>query len=182
MLLDIIKYFAQYVPSEVMLELFDKNKLNDPLYDELKTYVASLTNPVLPNIDKIIISQDEDDIKEIVGKSNGFIMMIEHGIIQGEAPNQMGIRKMKASLSVIIAHHFNESKCDAMSAAVIMHNCLSMLNKIVQTMTEDSTETTLKDYASESITIAPLGQGEGSLGLYESIGYVMSFNINNKDW
>ena len=182
MVIDIFKYFAQFVPQAVLLELFDENKLNDAVYDDLKAYVEALTDPILPGIDKFIISQDEDAIKDIVNKTDGYLMMVEYSVIQGDALDQMGMRDMSSSLSVTIAHHFKNKKLDHITEAVLMQRCLDMMKVIVSTMTEDNSVSALKDYAQGSITIGPLGQGEGTFGLYGSVGYIMTFDINNKGW
>lgn len=178
MVTDQFKYFAKFPPNDAVLKLFDDNSLNDAGYTELLDYVNTLSNPVLPDVSAYIFTQDENMIRTIVEKTDGYIMMVEFGPVNGSGRDKIGLRDVDFNFSVIIARHFKQRKYDPVTETIIMDKCLDMIQSVIDTMQIDDEADEACPFLkliAGSFDIAPLDPAGGLFGLYESIGYVLSF-------
>lgn len=185
MVLDVLKYFAKFPPKLAVQNMFSENSLNDESYTEMSDFVATLNNPILPLIEQFIFSQDETQIRNIVEKTDGFLMMVEYGAINGSGRNGVGVRDVDFNLSVIIARHFKQRKYDALTEAVIMDRCLEQLQTLITSMQADNEAEDACPFiglADGGFDIAPLDPTGGVFGLYEAIGYVLSFKRSNNQF
>lgn len=109
-LLELFKYFAKFVPKEVLKNMFVKSKNNEPGYDELLAEVMALPDDhVIADIDCYIFSSNEEFLSQKIKNSKSNVLYVEYGAVS-YAPNELHGTKTKLGLHV--ACPYNASNND----------------------------------------------------------------------
>lgn len=179
MLSDILKFFARFPAATAIAGMFSSSSTDVPGHSELHDAISAASQELIPAIEKFIFSQNEDEIRNIVSKTDGYLMMVEYGPIKVTAPNRVGVRDSGFGLSVIVAHHLSSRKYDAASEALIMDQCLDYLKQIfveMKRVDDDENACPLKLWTREQVDFAPI---EPQM-LYQAIGWNLTFSYVSK--
>lgn len=136
---NLIRYFAKYPQKEGILEHFKRSAEEYAGYMDLKTYIKSLPDvSVIPELETLIISTNEEIIKQKVNNIKGYFLMIEYGVIPTGEPRSGGVRESKAHISLIVAKKHETQNIDMFEEALESDKMLGILNTIINQMIKDS--------------------------------------------
>lgn len=178
MLSDIIKFFARFPATNALDGMFSATSPDVLGHSELLTEMKAASLQLIPAIEKFIFSQSEDEIRQIVTKTDGYLMMVEYGPIRVSAPNSVNVRESGFGLSIIVAHHLNTRKYDAATEALVMDQCLAYLKQIFDEMKrvdDDEDHCTLTNWTRNQADFAPIEPQ----ALYQAIGWNLSITYSS---
>jgi len=174
-LLDILKYFAKFPNKAAVLENF--TQANNPIigYTELKDYIESLPDPLMPELTGFHFSSDEKTIREKLGGIQDYFMLLEYGPIAITPPDTIGSRDQDWSLSVIFGYPQNKAGDDVISESIIMDKLYDLAFRLKNQMILDNKAICpLKRFAQSSINIMPAEP----FHFYNNLGVIISFTKN----
>jgi hypothetical protein len=177
MLTDILKFFARFPAAKAIDGMFTANLPAFPAHAELYAALKTASTEMIPAIEKFIFSQNEDEIRQVVDKTDGYLMMVEYGPIRVSSPNAVGVRESGFGLSVIVAHHLHTRKYDTASEAIIMDQCLAYLKQIFTEMKrvdDDENSCPLTNWTRNQADFAPIEP----MALYQAIGWNLSITYS----
>lgn len=136
-LIELLKYFAGFVPKDVLKKTFIKKKGAPAGYDQLVTELMNLPDDkIIPDIDNFIFSDKESFLRQKIKNSEKTVLYIEYGAFT-YAPNQLqGVRE---KLAVHVAYPYSESNNDNLSETLIMNRMHNILCSILDRMEKDQT-------------------------------------------
>ena len=178
MLSTIVTFFARFPASAAFAEMFSATSQIVPGHSELKAAMIAANQQLIPTIVKFIFSQSEEEIRQIVDKTDGYLMMVEYGPIRVSAPNQVNVRESGFGLSIIVAHHLHTRKYDAAAEALIMDQCLAYLKQIFNEMKrvdDDENSCALTGWTRNQVDFAPIEPQ----ALYQAIGWNLSITYSS---
>lgn len=173
MILDILKYYAQFPNHDKVMDLFLKGSDIEE-YDVLKTVIASL--PIksrLPEIDFFVFGQSFDAVKLQVDQILfGSYLFIEVGDITSIKDNRNRVDD-KIRMSATLAYKVSNNT-DLIEEAIFSNKTLFLLNRLRECMLNDNIPW-LKEISSSS-EIKPFVVKE-----FSSIGWTLFFERSGSD-
>ena len=136
LIIELFKYFSKFVPKDVLEKIFiqpDGSKKTG--YDEIKSEVlASGDECVIPEIEKFVLSINENFISDKMKNSNGIVLFVEYGKLNVDHDKPKGITE---ALAITVAYNFSEKNNDNLNEIILMNQCLEILHKIILQMGEE---------------------------------------------
>jgi hypothetical protein len=139
LIIHIFKYFAKFVPKEVLKSIFiQPDGSRKTGYSEIESEILAQSNDsVINDIEKFVVSINENFISERIKNSHGFILFVEYGKLHVDHDIEKGLIQ---SLAVTIAYNFSASNNDNLNEIIHMNGCLEILDKILRQMGEEQEE------------------------------------------
>lgn len=178
MLTDILKFFARFPAKTAIESMFSANDSGISDYAALKTDIIAEADELISDIKKFIFSQNENTIREIVDKTDGYLMMVEYGPIRTSSPNAVGVRESGFGLSVIVAHHLFTRKYDTAAEILVMDQCLTFLKQVFTEMkrVDDDEDTChLVNWTRGNVDFSPIEPQ----ALYQAVGWNMTITYSS---
>ncbi len=174
-IIDIVKYFARYPKREGVLKNFKRASGSDE-YNGLKTFIADLPDPLMPDISELIFSSDAEEVMNRIQNIDNYFMFIEYGSMTARYPDKVRIRKIDFSLALYICYHGNTRNMDSMDEAIIMDKCLQHCFNIAAKMIADDNEICPHQrFAESDINFSPVEPAS----MFSSIGWGITFKKAN---
>jgi hypothetical protein len=136
LIINLFKYFSQFVPQEVLKGIFiQPEKSRKPGYPEIEAEIrTSADTNRIPDIEKFIVSINENFVSERIKNTKGIILFVEYGKFSVDHETMKGV---KESLAVTVAHTFTDTNNDNLNEILLMNQCLEILDRIIRTMKEE---------------------------------------------
>ncbi|GAB1358668.1 hypothetical protein MASR1M31_04470 [Porphyromonadaceae bacterium] len=158
MLPSLFKYFAKFIPKDVLTKSFIQPKSSlIPQYNEISSYVLSLPDDdVINDLTWFVLSANERMVSERVRNNNGYTLFVEYGKITIDSES---LSSTHQHVAITVAHPLSDSNKDNLSEILILDRCLSILQSILFTMHKNQEELefcpskTLIDYP---VTVTPI--------------------------
>ena len=139
LIIELFKYFSKFVPKDVLEKIFiqpDASKKTG--YDEIKTEILATGNEnVIPEIEKFVLSINENFVSDKIKNSNGIILFVEYGKLSVDHSMAKGITE---ALAITVAYNFSNKNHDNLNEIILMNQCLEILDKIIRQMGEEQEE------------------------------------------
>jgi len=140
LIIKLFRYFSRFVTVPVLKEfLIQPARSQHPGYAMIEAEI--LSDPALatrmPEIERFVLSINEQYVSEKIKNSKGVILFVEYGPIAADFKSINGV---KQSLGVTIAHNFTHTNHDNLNEALLMNRCLDILLTILRQMTLDQGE------------------------------------------
>jgi hypothetical protein len=139
LVIDLFKYFSRFVPKNVLESIFiqpDGSRKSG--YAEIEAETLSQCNDsVICNIEKFVVSINENFISERIKNSHGFILFVEYGKLNVDHNIEKGVVQ---SLAVTVAYNFSDNNNDNLNEIIQMNQCLCILDRIIRQMGEEQRE------------------------------------------
>lgn len=134
-MIDLITYYAKFVPKTVIEAMFVSGK-DEFGYNDLKTSLMALPNThVIPEIKRFIFSPNSKYVLDAIRSTPDFILFIEYDKISF-APIQDRATQQRFGLSII--HEWDMNSDDNPNELLIMDQCKAMLERILWQMFNDT--------------------------------------------
>lgn len=136
LIIDLYKYFSQFVPKQVLKNMFiQPDKTQKTGYEEVKAEIMSSGNSkVIDEIKTFVVSINNDFVDQRIKGAKGIILFVEYGKISLNHEQADGI---KEALSVVVVNDFSIANNDNLNEILLMNDCLNILDKILRAMQED---------------------------------------------
>lgn len=158
-LIYLFKYFAKFIPKDVLKKMFVKSKGSVEGYDEIAAEVLSTSDDlVIPDFDAFIFSPNEAFLSKKMKNSNKTVLYVEYGAFT-YSPNEM--QGVKEKLALHVAYPYSYSNNDNLNEVLIMNKMHGILCSILDQMEKDQTElnfcasTELITFPAEIVAIDP---------------------------
>lgn len=144
-------------------------------YEELKGYIAGMSEPLVPDISNFVFGQRFEDVKRRVDALIGTYLFCDFGEIQSSQDNIGSIEDTHKRAVTVAVKLGNKS--DMVEVAIQSDRTLKLLNEVRAYMMYDSRYMSWLKPISDNQTIVPFVSPELS-----SIGWSMSFVASAPDW
>ena len=173
---DIITYFAKFPAREGVLNLFASSTDKTTGYQALKTTITNLPAPLLPSITQMVFSTSEAVLADKLRNMKGFFLLLEYGAVQTASENNAGSRESAINLAVTVGYPHVATNSDVFEESLIMDQCLTLVNTIVQQMITDNEEGVchMGHFIEGSFKTSPVEP----VMLYGNMGFVVNFTKN----
>lgn len=158
-LIYLFKYFAKFIPKDVLKNMFVKKKDTEAGYGEISSEVLNAPDDfVIPSIDAFIFSANEDFLKKKLDNSRGTVLYVEYGAFSYQPNTIQGVRE---KLALHVACPYSASNNDNLSEVLLMQKTHTILCSILDQMEKDQKElnfcgqTELIRFPAEIVAIAP---------------------------
>lgn len=134
LIINLFKYFAKFVPKDVLQEIFLQPLSSRKAgYDDIESEVLALSdNDIIPDIEKFVVSINENYVSERIKNSQGFVLFVEYGKLSVNHEIEKGIVE---SLAISVVHNFSDNNNDNLNEIILMNQCLDILDQILRQMT-----------------------------------------------
>lgn len=177
LIINLFKYFSKFVSKEVLEGIFiQPDNSRKTGYSEIESEIlAQSDNNVIDEIEKFVVSINENFISERIKNSHGFILFVEYGKLNVDHNTEKGIVQ---SLAVTVAYNFSDNNNDNLNEIIHMNKCLDILDKILRRMGEEQSEL---DFCanSELITYPAEIQAVDPMSFYGCGGWCAMFTNAN---
>ena len=175
-ILDLLKYFAKFPNKAGVLDIFHNGKSNYAQYAELKKYMESLPEGLVPEIRSFVFGSSLESVKARVNKISGTYLFVDFGEFSCSRDIRNSIEDSQR-LAVTVAMKTTNS-ADITEEAIASDISLELLNKVRGCMLADSEqrERWLEELSTEH-TIVPFEAAD-----LISIGWTLMFDISGSDW
>lgn len=175
-ILDLLKYFAKFPHKDGVLDIFYNGTSQYPQYLELKEYVSSLPDSLVPEIQSLVFGSSLESVKARVNKITGSYLFVDFGEFSCSRDMRNSIEDSQR-LAVTVAFKISTSS-DIMEEAIVSDMSLQLLNQVRGCMLADSEqqERWLEKLSSDH-TIVPFEAPDLS-----SVGWTLMFDISGSDW
>ncbi len=130
--IDLYKYFAKFVPAEVLSKSFTQSELlRGPGYDEIAIEVQQFSTQRIPEIDTFVVSINENFVSDRIKNSKDFILFVEYGKISYTPDRERGTTE---HIAVTVVYPISGNNTDNLKELLIMNQCLEILQRIIDTM------------------------------------------------
>lgn len=160
LLLEIFKYFAKFIPKEVLKDMFVKSKNTAPGYDELLAEVMAFSDEhVIPDIDAYIFSSNERFLSQKIKNSKKNVLYVEYGAVSYSPNDKHGI---KTKLGLHVATPYVASLSDNPTELFQMSRQQVILMNILDQMERDQNsyefcgDSQLITFPAEIVAIDPI--------------------------
>ncbi len=172
-IIDLIKYFSKFPLKDGVLKLFSRNEdTGSAEYEALRDYVIALPAGLIPDLEALIVSTDENDIKELVRSQNGYFLLLEYFQFSTSAPDKTYSRDTKFSLSLSVLHKQDKSGTDLIDEALVMNQCLNYILELEGLILDDDSDLCAwLRYLDSGIQITPVEPHFA----WQNMGWVMTF-------
>jgi hypothetical protein len=133
----LFRYFARFVPAAVLREIMiqpDASRCAGYAEIEFEVLHPELTDVRIPEIEKFVLSVNENFVSERIKNAKGFILFVEYGKITADFDRALGV---KESIAITVAHSFSDASHDNLNEALLMNRCLNLLFRILRQMKAD---------------------------------------------
>lgn len=139
LIINLFKYFSKFVPKSVLESIFiQPDESRKVGYSEIESEILNQSNDsIIMDIEKFVVSINENFISERIKNSNGFILFIEYGNLNVDHDIEKGIVQ---SLAVTVAYNFSDNNNDNLNEIIHMNRCLDILDSILRKMGEEQKE------------------------------------------
>lgn len=158
-LIQLFKYFAQFVPKDVLKKMFVKSKDQQEGYNEVASEVlAAPDDLVISGIDGYIFSANEKFLAQKIKNSHKTVLYVEYGAFS-YTPNTM--HGVKEKLAVHVAYPYSGTNNDNLNEMLIMNRMHDILCSILDRMETDQNDlnfcgdTNLIEFPAEIVAIDP---------------------------
>lgn len=171
MILNLLKYFAQYPQKEGVISMFSNGASQSPQYSTLLEYVKNLPDPLMPELENLVFGQSYDDVKRRVNDITGNYLFIDFGEFSSSRDSRNSILDQQ-KLAATIAMKLTDS-ADMVEVAIASDVALSLLASLRKKLIQDSqsSATPWLDKISDNHDIMPFVSPE-----FKSIGWTLMFN------
>ncbi|MEA4975721.1 MAG: hypothetical protein VB046_08305 [Paludibacter sp.] len=139
LIINLLRYFSKFVGKAVLGKMFIQpatSRLTG--YDSIKTEILAMGNDdVIPEIQKFILSMNENYVSEKIKNSNEFILFVEYGKMTVDPDSQ---NEVMQSLAVSVVHNLSKTNNDNLNEIILMNKCLEILDIIIRKMHEEQNE------------------------------------------
>lgn len=131
LIINLFKYFSKFVPKDVLEKIFiQPDGSRKTGYSEIESEVLSQgDDSVIDDIEKFVISINENFISERIKNSHGFILFVEYGKLNVNHDVEKGIIQ---SLAITVAYNFSDNNNDNLNEIIQMNQCLDILDRIIR--------------------------------------------------
>lgn len=175
MILEYLKYFSRFPARDGVLDMFINGSSELYEYEELKGYIAGMSEPLVPDISNFVFGQRFEDVKKRVDTLIGTYLFCDFGEIQSSQDNIGSIEDTHKRAVTVAVKLGNKS--DMVEVAIQSDRTLKLLNQVRAYMMYDSRYMSWLKPISDNQTIVPFVSPELS-----SIGWSMSFVASAPDW
>jgi hypothetical protein len=175
MILEYLKYFAQFPSKKAVNDLFSNGRSKLPEYAELKKQIKELPDSVIPDITGYVFGQRFEDVKKRVDSLTGTYLFCDFGEISS-SQNNIGSITDSHVRAVTVAAKIPDSS-DMVEVAIYSNRTLYMLNLIRAHMIKDARTHSWLKPITERQTIVPFVAPE-----LQSLGWTMKFTASASDW
>lgn len=134
-LITLFKYFAKFVPKQVLHKMFVKSSKQIAGYAEVSSEVLTATDDfVIPEIDAYVFSANEEFLTKKIKNSQGTVLYVEYGAFS-YTPNRM--HGVKEKLALHIAHPYSATNNDNLNEMLLMDKMYKILTSILDQMEND---------------------------------------------
>ena len=140
LIIKLFRYFSRYVPIPVLREiLIQPERSRFAGYSEIEAEILSdpsdpTLNIRIPEIEKFVLSINENFISERIKNAKGYILFVEYGKIAADFQRANGVSQ---SIAVTVAHNFSDAGHDNLNEVLLMNRCLDLLMIILRQMNAD---------------------------------------------
>ncbi|MDR0681175.1 MAG: hypothetical protein LBG15_04895 [Dysgonamonadaceae bacterium] len=133
---NLFKYYSRFVPKESLKEIFIQPEHSRRAgYSEIEAEIMGSDNKsVIPEIERFILSVNENFVSEKIKNFNGIILFVEYGKHSIDHSVMKGIKEL---LSITVARNFSDANNDNLNEILLMNQCLEILERIIRTMYEE---------------------------------------------
>lgn len=174
-ILDILKYFAAFVPKDAISDMFRLN--GAPGYAALKAELAAIPDTrIIPGIKCFIFGPDEEAVRQRISDAPGTYLFIDYGEATSYI-DSMDVKMDKMHISITVATPTPEDT-DQPSLALHQDATLAILKTIRDTMRADSYDNPdLEWLPMEASTVSPFI----AKALAGSTGWMLEWNARFTD-
>lgn len=134
-LITLFKYFARFVPKNVLQKMFVQNSKQMQGYAEVATEVLNTSDElVIPEIDAYVFSANEDFLTKKMKNTQGTVLYVEYGAFN-YTPNK--IHGVSEKLALHIAHPYAATNNDNLNEMLLMDKLFKVITSILDQMEKD---------------------------------------------
>ncbi|MDR0681761.1 MAG: hypothetical protein LBG15_07940 [Dysgonamonadaceae bacterium] len=137
LIIKLFRYFSRFVPVPVLQEvMIQPEGSRYPGYSEIESEILSSSEDSarIPDIEKFVLSINENFLSERVKNAKSYILYVEYGNITADFQKANGV---KQTLGITVAHNFNDANHDNLNEVLLMDRCLNLLTTILRQMIVD---------------------------------------------
>lgn len=176
-ILDTLKYFAQFPNNKGVLSMFTNGSSNSfSAYAEVQQFVATLPDARIPDIDGFVFGQSFDHVKRRIDSLTGTYLFIDFGeFSSGRDPMNSITDSQKTAATV--AMKLTDS-ADLVEVALATDRTLELTARLRQLLIEDtySDRCPWLDPISDKHDIVPFVSAE-----FKSVGWTLMFTTTASD-
>lgn len=158
-LIYLFKYFAKFIPKDVLKKMFVKSKETVEGYDEIASEVlAAPDDLIIPGIDAFIFSANEEFLEKKIKNSIKTVLYVEYGAFSYAPNTRHGV---KEKLGLHVACPYSASNNDNLNEMLLMNKMHGILCSILDQMEKDQKDlnfcgnTELITFPAEIVAIDP---------------------------
>jgi len=137
LIIKLFRYFCRFVPLSVLKEiLIQPERSRFPGYSEIEAEILADPAPGvrIPEIEKFVLSVNENFLSERIKNSKGFILFVEYGKISADFKRMNGVQEF---LAITVARNFSDANHDNLNEVLLINRCLDILLSIIKQMLAD---------------------------------------------
>lgn len=175
MILEYLKYFAQFPSRKGVTDMFLNGRSRLPEYVRLLSDIQDLPAPLIPEIDAFVFGQRFEDVKKRVDALTGTYLFCDFGEIES-SQDRYGSIADTHTRAITVATKVPDS-ADMVEVAIWSEHMLSHLNRIRAQMMHDARTRSWLKLITERQTMVPFVSPE-----LQSLGWTMKFTAAASDW
>lgn len=134
-LLTLFKYYAQFVPKEVLTRMFAGADVSG--YDEVRTEVLNAPDTlVIRDFDTFVFSSNEKYVAQEVKSTKEAVLYVEYGAFNYDPTEMNGVSE---KLAVCVAFPYSKANSDNLAETLLMNRMHNLLCSILDQMEKDQT-------------------------------------------
>ena len=173
--LDIFKYFAKFVPMEVLSKTFRVPE-GDDYFALINDLMTSTTGQEIEGITEYIFGTDQDKLTTVISSVSGIYLFVEYDRISSTVNTVTDRKDDRLHVAVTVACPVSDA-VDLVGAAIINDKCLDILSSIRRHMREDDDLKRGIEWMDYPATLTVFS----SKALANSQGWSMEFDIYGID-
>lgn len=158
-LIDLFKYFAQFVPKDVLKKSFVKPQKEELGYDQVRAEALNTPNDrAIEGIDSFVFSANEEFVSDQVKNSKGVVLYVEYGAFTYQPNTLHGV---KEHIGITVAYPYSMKSSDNLNESLLMNRMHNILCSILDRMETDQSSLefcgnkTLIDFPVNIVAITP---------------------------
>ena len=176
MILNLLKYFAQYPQKEGVLSMFTNGGSYFPQYADLFAYIKNLPAPFVPKIKNFVFGQSFETVKKRVDDISDNYLFIDFGEFSSSRDQRNSISDQQ-KIAATVAMKLSDN-ADLVEEAIASDISLSILASLRKKLIQDSRSEVLPwmEKISDNNDIIPFVSPE-----LKSIGWTLMFTSTAAD-
>lgn len=175
MILEYLKYFAQFPSRKGVTGMFLNGRSSMEEYKNLLEEINALPDPLVPEIENFVFGQRFDDVKKRVDAITGIYLFCDFGELDS-TQDRYGSITDTHTRAVTVAVKVPD-RADMVEVAIYSERTLMLLNRIRARMIQDARTHSWMKQITERQTLVPFVAPE-----LQSLGWTMKFNASAPDW